>query len=537
MEYIFLVIVFVWFVICLSKLRRNRNEQNFSSNKKRSYDLFPQEDVEFSESNRSDNRQKPLDKINNLATTVNNKLDNSQNLLEKLNKQIAIAKKSDEIQEALNNRFGFPCVVERLLLSEIEYYKKMGEFDLDSKKANILSAEAKEYITKISDKSKKIYEPREKDQRAVDFLTSYQPWPFDLSPKNFEIYRKAIVGFGSKRENYDFTKKFPRDISEKYFQKDLRLAKLFSENTNDYYGTFLGYADAIKKGEDVAIKYDIQVRLLRFVTSKDLSFTPEDIVCHCATLNKMHRLNIADDWFIKKIIANGYDSYRWENVYHWLEAYVDIDSLRETLEWAELKKIRENVRRLLAIADSLEVNDSIDIETYNNRVRRAKIKEFINSNHIRALYHFTAASNLESIRKSGGLFSWKYLQTHGLSYEGGGNEDSKFLDMKKHLENYVRLSFCRDHPMSFHVRNRIKGALVLLEIDPSILFEEGVLVSDINAADNCAKIQEVSQGLQSINFQATQRTYVGREDPDFKPHQAEILVPETVPLKFIQNLN
>ena len=534
MEYIFLAIVFVWFVTCLSKLRRNRNEKNFSSNKKRSCDLCPQEDVEFSESNRSDNRQKPLDKINNLATSVNNKLDNTQNLLEKLNKQIAIAKKSDEIEEALNNRFGFPCVVERLLLSEIEYYKKMGEFDLDSKNFNMLSAKAKEYITKISDKAKKIYEPREQDQRAVDFLTSYHPWPFDLSPQNFETYQNAIIGFGRKREKYDFAKKFPRDLCEKYFQKDLRLAKLFSENKNDYFGSFLGYAEALEKGEVEAIKYDLQIRLLQFVTSKNRKFNSGDIVIHCEALDHSSRLNIADDWFITKIKSNGYDSRRWEEVYQWLEAYVDVHNLREKLGSFKPRRAHLTLAQLLADIDSLKVDTSSN--SLDKKKSKLGIKEYINSNNIKALYHFTAASNLESIRKLGGLFSWKYLQNHSIFYEGGGNEGSKSQDLRKHLENYVRLSFCKDHPMSFHVRNRIKGELVLLEIDPSILFKEGVLVSDINAADNCAKIQEAAQGLESINYPATQRTYVNREDPDFKQHQAEILVPEIVPLSFIKKI-
>lgn len=162
------------------------------------------------------------------------------------------------------------------------------------------------------------------------------------------------------------------------------------------------------------------------------------------------------------------------------------------------------------------------------------IRQFINDNNVKALYHLTARSNLESIIKLEGLFSWKYLQNQGILYEGGGTTDSQLLDIRKHLENYVHLSFCADHPMAFHLKQRVQSGLVLLEIDPSILFTDGVLVSNINAVDNCAKIQALPQGLSSINYQATQRTYVKRDDPEFKQHQAEILIPECVPLKFIK---
>ena len=463
-----------------------------------------------------------------------NKSKNIRTFFDEVNDWIDLTKKSDEIKESLFKRFDYPFFVEKRLLHSLESYQKMKESKIDPKTIEFFSPKMREILFPIVNKLQQVYEPREEDQRAVEFLTSYQPWPFDLNPENLKCYRKAIVGFGRERENYDFTKKFPRDLCEKYFQKDLRLAKLFSENKNDYFGSFLGYAEALEKGEIEAIKYDLQIRLLQFVTSKNRKFNSGDIVIHCEALNHSSRLNIADDWFITRIISNGYDSRRWEEVYQWLESYVDVHNLREKLGSFKPRRAHLTLAQLLADIDSLKVDTSSN--SLDKKKSKLGIKEYINSNNIKALYHFTAASNLESIRKLGGLFSWKYLQNHSIFYEGGGNEDSKSQDLRKHLENYVRLSFCKDHPMSFHVRNRIKGELVLLEIDPSILFKEGVLVSDINAADNCAKIQEAAQGLESINYPATQRTYVNREDPDFKQHQAEILVPEIVPLSFIKKI-
>lgn len=523
MEKAFIIILAVWFLICLGKFLSNKMEEEASNGKGVNGIRWMVTHV--------------LGGTVKVSETISKGLEKGIDTLDEINSRISVAKKITEIKELLTIFFGSPSLVEKRLLCELENVQNMEKQQLKDKKCDILSAEILEYTAALLEKSKKSYEPREGDQRAIEFLTSYQPWPFDLLPENLQSYSEGIIAWGHGREDFLLNKKYPREICEKHFRNDVRLKTLFSEDKNDYFGTFLGYADAMEKGEVAAIKYDLQVRLLRFATSYDTSFKPCDIVCHCANLSKSAKLNIADDWFINVVIANDYDSNRWGDVYHWLEAYVDIDSLREALDRAELKKISANVKRLLAIADSLKVDDSLDLEFFNKRSDRAEIKKFIDSNHIQALYHFTAESNLESIRKSGGLFSWKYLQNHSIFYEGGGNEDSKSLDLRKHLENYVRLSFCKDHPMSFHVRNRIKGELVLLEIDPSILFKEGVLVSDINAADNCAKIQEAAQGLESINYPATQRTYVNREDPDFKQHQAEILVPEIVPLSFIKNIN
>lgn len=62
----------------------------------------------------------------------------------------------------------------------------------------------------------------------------------------------------------------------------------------------------------------------------------------------------------------------------------------------------------------------------------------------------------------------------------GGNLDSKANDQKFGLEDYVRLSFCDDHPMMW----RLKCAgynLVLLKIKVDVAWAKDTLFSDINA--------------------------------------------------------
>ena len=42
--------------------------------------------------------------------------------------------------------------------------------------------------------------------------------------------------------------------------------------------------------------------------------------------------------------------------------------------------------------------------------------------------------------------------------------------------------------------------------------------------------------LKRVNFDATKRHFVSKNDEDFKPHQAEVMVKTFVPLKYIVNI-
>lgn len=164
------------------------------------------------------------------------------------------------------------------------------------------------------------------------------------------------------------------------------------------------------------------------------------------------------------------------------------------------------------------------------------IRSFIAKNRIHCIYHFTARNNISSIKRRGGLFSWKYCKDNGIIYSGGGNELSRDLDRRKGYENYVRCSFCQDHPMKY--RLECEGVeTVLLEIDPIVLLQQGVLFSDKNAVDNGAYVAMGREGLEHIDFDATQQKYVSRDDPAFKPHQAEVLIPESIDLQYIKNID
>lgn len=79
------------------------------------------------------------------------------------------------------------------------------------------------------------------------------------------------------------------------------------------------------------------------------------------------------------------------------------------------------------------------------------IIQYLKSNGIYKLYHFTDRCNLSSIIKQGGLWSWADCEQKNIIIESpGGSSLSRSLDKHFGLEHYVRLSFVKDHPMQHH---------------------------------------------------------------------------------------
>lgn len=158
------------------------------------------------------------------------------------------------------------------------------------------------------------------------------------------------------------------------------------------------------------------------------------------------------------------------------------------------------------------------------------------SNGIRYLYHFTDTRNIPSIKRHGGLFSWYYCKNNNISIPcQGGDYDSRELDKKYGLQDYVRLSFCDDHPMAYRLQQSGSDIKVLrIKIDVALL--KDTLFSDINAADKLHTHGGSLNDLKRVNFAATKRHYISRNDEDFKPHQAEVMVKTFVPLKYIENI-
>ncbi len=205
---------------------------------------------------------------------------------------------------------------------------------------------------------------------------------------------------------------------------------------------------------------------------------------------------------------------------------------RKREEEERRKRQEEEAKR---IREQEEARRKAELAKY--KPDREEIIRILRNNGIQCFYHFTARENLSSIKKNGGLYSWYSMQEDNRNIPCSGGDDwSHQLDMRHGLQDYVRLSFCNDHPMAYRLMQS-GTPLVLLKIDIDVATWKDTQFSDINAADNNHRHGGSLADLNRVNFRAVKRNYVSRDDDDFKPHQAEVMVKTFIPNKFILNLD
>ena len=181
-------------------------------------------------------------------------------------------------------------------------------------------------------------------------------------------------------------------------------------------------------------------------------------------------------------------------------------------------------------AQTLEVERQRQIVT-RKKDNAEEIINYLKIKGVRYFYHFTDENNLQSIKKYGGLYSWYYLKQNDIKIpNSGGDSLSKQLDMRYGLQDYVRLSFCNDHPMAYRLRQ--SGArLVLLKIKIDVAGFRETQFSDMNASDSGHQHGGEFQDLRRVHIRATKSSCVSKTDAVFKPHQAEC------PIEYIDNID
>lgn len=168
------------------------------------------------------------------------------------------------------------------------------------------------------------------------------------------------------------------------------------------------------------------------------------------------------------------------------------------------------------------------------------VVDYLRSKGITKLYHFTDKTNIKSIIDNGGLYSWKACERKGITINRpGGSQTSRSLDSYRGLENYVRLSFTRKHPMMYVAQNdgRICNP-VILEIDLSVARQSTTLFSDRNATKNGAIVASGYDGVKNIHFPTvTQDNHFDLLSDEKEFYQAEVLVYEKIPISSITNID
>lgn len=168
-----------------------------------------------------------------------------------------------------------------------------------------------------------------------------------------------------------------------------------------------------------------------------------------------------------------------------------------------------------------------------------EFKAILDQHKIAKLYHFTDRENIESIIKNGGLYSWMDCNRKGIKIsKPGGGDLSRSLDLKDNLQDYVRVSFTREHPMMYVAmkEERISNP-VILEIDPEVIYWSETKYADSNATRNEARVGKRFDDFKNIHFSSV-KVYKHFDLPEEEqPYfQAEVLVKNFIPLEYIKNI-
>lgn len=228
----------------------------------------------------------------------------------------------------------------------------------------------------------------------------------------------------------------------------------------------------------------------------------------------------------------------YKQVFNPVTALFDMGNLDISDEEIDMANYQASNKGNTVLKKQEEKGKYIEEEKINFKENYEEFRRVLEDNKIDCFYHFTERSNLDNIKKGGGLFSWNFLKKNNIDSIFGGNELSHQLDRGLGLEDYVRLSFCEKHPMMFVAVNegRIQDP-VILEIDIEVAFLKGTLFSDMNANKTGHKRGGGIEDLKNVKFDVVKKIYGNLEVLDKAYYQAEILVKTKIPIGYIRNIN
>ena len=347
---------------------------------------------------------------------------------------------------------------------------------------------------------------------------------------SIEAHDKRIILFQyfDKRTKH-FCKKF----------SPLSLSCVFHSNVdhiksvhNSYeYGNTVTFADTFSYNDFYDLAITCEKNNTTFDEAIEYIEINKDAIKAWNKSKGLDRIIYTDNY--SEVASNHYDLIQF------IDTYNKEKARKEEVE--RLKREEERKRKEAKEAEERrqeqEERDNIYMVTHALKTNNIAIRNHLSENDIHYFYHFTDRRNLDSIIRHRGLYSWKYCETHNICIPyAGGNPTSRSLDCRYNLEDYIRLSFCNNHPMAFNLSQKGYN-LVLLKIKVDVAELEATLFSDMNATDNNCKFGSTLTDLQRVDINATKQYYLRRTDSLFKKHQAEVLVKTFIPIDKIINID
>ncbi len=165
----------------------------------------------------------------------------------------------------------------------------------------------------------------------------------------------------------------------------------------------------------------------------------------------------------------------------------------------------------------------------------------MNRADVTELHYIAAISNLPSILRHGILshaLAERLAHASVAMPEIQERRRNKQIPGARSLHEYANLYFDAHNPMLSRCRGR-NNEICILHIDPAVLDQQGVIVTDRNAASGWVGFWPVAAGLSIIDRERVfARYWTHPNDPyDEMSHKsekcAEVLVPDRVDVQFI----
>jgi hypothetical protein len=156
---------------------------------------------------------------------------------------------------------------------------------------------------------------------------------------------------------------------------------------------------------------------------------------------------------------------------------------------------------------------------------------------VKWFYHFTERDKLSSIKREGGLLSYRQCLIRGIIMPKTIDmSKSRDIDAAFNLEDYVRVSFCRYLP-KIEERKKEDKDLVLLRISAEVAELEDTLFTNMEATQEDHKHGPTFEDLQKVDIKATQKNHCDIGDPDYWQYQSEVMIKGMIPIKYILNID
>jgi hypothetical protein len=167
----------------------------------------------------------------------------------------------------------------------------------------------------------------------------------------------------------------------------------------------------------------------------------------------------------------------------------------------------------------------------------------MNRADVTELHYITAIANLPSILRHGILshnLADKIAHDSVAMQEIQERRQNKRIPGAGYLHDYANLYFDAHNPMLSKCRAR-NSEICVLQIDPTVIDRNGVIVTDRNAAADMVRFFPVADGLKAINPDRVFARYWTHPDDFYDEilHKsqkcAEVLVPQRVEAKLISS--